>query len=90
MSDTSQGPGWWLASDGRWYPPETHPDARQAVEGWDAAWNASEADVVNAYFGATAVFTASELSEEVLFLWDLPREAELRFLSQYLDPLDRR
>jgi len=23
MSDTSQGQGWWLASDGRWYPPET-------------------------------------------------------------------
>ena len=22
MSDTSQGPGWWLASDGRWYPPQ--------------------------------------------------------------------
>lgn len=22
MSDASQGPGWWLASDGRWYPPE--------------------------------------------------------------------
>ena len=22
MSDTSQGDGWWLASDGRWYPPE--------------------------------------------------------------------
>lgn len=22
MSDTSQGPGWWLASDGMWYPPE--------------------------------------------------------------------
>ncbi len=21
MSATSQGPGWWLASDGRWYPP---------------------------------------------------------------------
>jgi Domain of unknown function (DUF4190) len=29
MSDTSQGPGWWLASDGRWYPPElwTGPSA---------------------------------------------------------------
>ena len=25
MSDTSQGPGWWLASDGRWYPPEAKP-----------------------------------------------------------------
>ncbi len=22
MSDTAQGPGWWLASDGWWYPPE--------------------------------------------------------------------
>jgi hypothetical protein len=22
MSDTSQGPGWWLASDGKWYAPE--------------------------------------------------------------------
>jgi hypothetical protein len=22
MSDTSQGPGWWFASDGKWYPPE--------------------------------------------------------------------
>jgi len=21
MSDTSQGSGWWLASDGKWYPP---------------------------------------------------------------------
>jgi len=22
VSETSQGPGWWLASDGRWYPPQ--------------------------------------------------------------------
>jgi hypothetical protein len=22
MSDTSQGPSWWRASDGKWYPPE--------------------------------------------------------------------
>lgn len=22
MSDTAQGPGWWLASDGKWYSPE--------------------------------------------------------------------
>jgi hypothetical protein len=22
MSDLSQGPGWWRASDGKWYPPE--------------------------------------------------------------------
>lgn len=30
MSDTSRGPGWWQASDGNWYPPETHPDYRPA------------------------------------------------------------
>src|ERR1700733_8216097 len=29
MSDTSQGPGWWLASDGKWYAPELHPTASQ-------------------------------------------------------------
>jgi hypothetical protein len=25
MSDWAPGPGWWQASDGRWYPPESHP-----------------------------------------------------------------
>jgi uncharacterized RDD family membrane protein YckC len=25
MSEMSQGPGWWLASDGKWYPPQLHP-----------------------------------------------------------------
>ena len=26
MSDSSQGTGWWEASDGKWYPPESHPN----------------------------------------------------------------
>ena len=30
MSDTSQGPGWWQASDGKWYPPEQAPAAAPA------------------------------------------------------------
>jgi hypothetical protein len=25
VSDSSRGFGWWLASDGKWYPPELHP-----------------------------------------------------------------
>jgi len=25
MSDTAEGPGWWRASDGQWYPPEAVP-----------------------------------------------------------------
>jgi hypothetical protein len=27
MSQVSPGPGWWLASDGRWYPPHLAPGA---------------------------------------------------------------
>lgn len=27
MSDKPEGPGWWQASDGNWYPPELHPSA---------------------------------------------------------------
>lgn len=29
MSDTSGGPGWWQASDGKWYPPEQQPGYTQ-------------------------------------------------------------
>lgn len=25
-SETQVEPGWWMASDRRWYPPELHPD----------------------------------------------------------------
>jgi hypothetical protein len=28
MSDKPEGPGWWLATDGKWYPPELHPSVR--------------------------------------------------------------
>ncbi len=31
MSDSSQGADWWQASDGKWYPPEQHPDNQPAV-----------------------------------------------------------
>jgi hypothetical protein len=32
MTDASPGPGWWLASDGRWYPPHLHPDVRARAD----------------------------------------------------------
>jgi uncharacterized RDD family membrane protein YckC len=35
MSDTSQGPGWWQASDGKWYQPETG-SASPAAPGYGA------------------------------------------------------
>ena len=30
MSDESQGVGWWVASDGKWYAPELHPSTLKA------------------------------------------------------------
>ncbi len=40
MSDTSQGPGWWQASDGKWYAPElqtaAHPPAPEPEEELDS------------------------------------------------------
>lgn len=32
MSDVSQGPGWWQASDGKWYPPEQQPGGAPAPQ----------------------------------------------------------
>lgn len=26
MASSPEGPGWWQASDGQWYPPESHPN----------------------------------------------------------------
>jgi hypothetical protein len=31
MSDVSGGPDGWQAADGKWYPPERHPDHLKAV-----------------------------------------------------------
>jgi hypothetical protein len=41
MSDKSEGPGWWIASDGKWYPPEQHPSVRGEAVGEGAAQPAS-------------------------------------------------
>ncbi len=72
MSDTSQGPGWWLASDGRWYPPESHPGwataersgsssaAEEALASWaPAAAAPMDAPPVAAYPGNGSLADAS-------------------------------
>lgn len=40
MSEQSQGPGWWQASDGRWYPPESAPGPSSPVEA-TGVWGSS-------------------------------------------------
>jgi hypothetical protein len=36
------GPGWWMASDGRWYPPESHPAAPPPAPPGPGWWMASD------------------------------------------------
>src|SRR3954464_9785700 len=38
MSDATQGPGWWQASDGKWYPPEQHPGQSNVPQAPVAGW----------------------------------------------------
>ena len=33
MSDVQQRPDWWQAVDGKWYPPERHPNYRPPLPG---------------------------------------------------------
>jgi hypothetical protein len=40
MSEQSQGPGWWRASDGKWYAPEQAPPVQPMVAPAAAASNA--------------------------------------------------
>ena len=42
MSDVSQGSGWWIASDGKWYPPEQHPSVQQPP--FEARWKREDLD----------------------------------------------
>ncbi len=46
MSDVWQGPGWWIASDGRWYPPELHPLVRSHVPPPQPWWGTAEPGAV--------------------------------------------
>ena len=41
MSENQPGDGWWMASDGNWYPPELHPSVRD-----DSTGQAQSADSV--------------------------------------------
>ena len=43
-SETRDGPGWWMASDGGWNPPEMWPESTPPLPGWvrqaDGSWKA--------------------------------------------------
>lgn len=66
MSDQSQGPGWWQASDGKWYPPEQAP-GYQPAGGAPYGGGAGNADAGTSLSYAFNKFTAN--IGELLVLW---------------------
>lgn len=56
MADVSQGPGWWVASDGKWYPPELHP-SRMPPPQWGAPQAVASATRTNGLAVASLVLS---------------------------------
>jgi hypothetical protein len=48
VSDVSQGPGWWLASDGKWYSPQQSPGVVDPGPPPTGPFGPGEADPVGA------------------------------------------
>ena len=65
MSDASQGPGWWQASDLKWYPPEKHAEYKPS---WpppptrSASDSATPTDSMPSVVGGDPVSIARRLS----------------------------
>jgi hypothetical protein len=57
MSDVSQGPHWWQASDGKWYAPDLHPDYQTPVPVEQSAAGSSA-------IGSDQVFVAADSAPE--------------------------
>jgi uncharacterized membrane protein len=70
MSDTSQGPGWWQASDGKWYPPEQAPSGGAITP---AGGGAATVDIGGAFSYGWNKFSqnAGPLLVAVLVMWAL-------------------
>src|SRR5450759_4169120 len=74
MSDTSQGSGWWQASDGKWYRPEQHPDYQPPSPG--PAWPLQGPPSLSQASGAGAQTPQSEATGATQTFGPQPRPAK--------------
>jgi len=74
MSDTSQGSGWWQASDGKWYRPEQHPDYQPPSPG--SAWPLQGPPSLSQASGAGAQTPQSEATEPTQTFGSQPQPAK--------------
>lgn len=64
MSDNWVGPGWWMASDGKWYPPRTPAVDQLPDDGETTRWSRRTADG-NPVAGATMLTSSEARAEEI-------------------------
>ena len=67
MSDSWQGPGWWLASDGRWYPP--HLSSPRTENPPDPSWHPAPDDHWSAPERPGTVQTVEILATKARMSW---------------------
>ncbi|MCX7621032.1 MAG: hypothetical protein N2037_09345 [Acidimicrobiales bacterium] len=71
MSDTPQGPGWWQASDGKWYPPEQAP-GYQAEGGYQTAGGGGYAGTGGTDIGSVLSYSWNKFTQSIgewIVLW---------------------
>jgi hypothetical protein len=69
VSEVSQGPGWWQASDGKWYPPEAQPGPSSGTWGeaprdtnqplWQQGWQSPAGTLPPFQAGGVAQYCAT-------------------------------
>jgi hypothetical protein len=76
VSDSSQGPGWWQASDGKWYPPEQAPGYQQpatpAGGPYGAPYGGGPAGGANVDVGAAFSYGWNKFVEnigDIIIIW---------------------
>jgi hypothetical protein len=104
MSDTAQGPDWWLASDGKWYPPTSRPGPAPGygqatmvtAQPGQSPLSRTLSGWTQALFwvtlGANAVYGAILLASLSAFndWWDAPGGGDLAALNRWFDLDDAR
>ncbi len=89
MTDSSPGPGWWLASDGNWYPAHLHPDVRARVaHPTTAADTSTETELAHRAAVADTVGPAAQTDAEILAAFHIDAYADSARTRPVANPLD--
>ena len=82
MSDAAQGEGWWEASDGKWYPPDSRSDPRPPPPtGWSPSIRTDEAEAQNPQVGLTIPSGADHTGGKRSRRWLVPLALVLLLLA---------